>query len=107
MQAGGEAVANYDSVADGDKIVQTAIDAFGRVDIVINNAGILRDKTFAKMTSEQWYAMYSVNLKGVYSATRAAWDHMREQKFGRILNISSSTGLYGYFGQVTTGYLSV
>lgn len=73
---GGEAVANYDSVEFGDKIVKTAIDAFGRVDIVINNAGILRDVTFAKMTELDWELIYKVHLKGTYSVTKAAWPYM-------------------------------
>lgn len=97
---GAEAVANYDSVEDGDKIIKTAIDAFGRVDILINNAGILRDVSFAKMSDQDWDLINTVHLKGVYKCTKAAWPHMMEQKFGRIVNISSAAGIYGNFGQV-------
>lgn len=98
--AGGEAVANYDSVVSGEKIVKTAIDAFGRVDILINNAGILRDVTFKKMTEKDWDLIYEVHMKGVYSLTRAAWPYMSEQKYGRLVNVSSPSGLFGTFGQV-------
>merc|ERR1719284_1656325 len=96
---GGEAVANYDSVTDGVKIVKTALDAFGRVDIIVNNAGILRDVSFRKMTEDDWDKVYQVHLKGAFSVTHAAWPHMEKNQFGRIVNITSSTGLYGSFGQ--------
>ena len=76
--AGGEAVANYDSVEDGDKIVQTAIDAFGRIDIVVNNAGILRDTSFQKMTEDDWDLIYRVHVLGGFRVTHAAWPHMRD-----------------------------
>lgn len=98
--AGGDAVANYDSVEYGDKIVKTAMDAYGRVDVVINNAGILRDVSFAKMTEKDWDLIYQVHLRGTYSVTKAAWPIMREQRYGRIVNVTSSSGLYGNFGQV-------
>jgi len=97
--AGGEAVANYDSVIEGDKIVKAAIEHFGRVDIVINNAGVLRDVSFRKMKDEDWDIVYKVHLKGAYSVTHAAWPHMEKQQYGRIVFITSSTGLYGSFGQ--------
>ena len=83
-KAGGEAVANYDSVVDGDKIVKTAIDNYGRIDIVINNAGILRDTSFKKMKDEDWDMIYNVHALGSYKVARAAWPYMLEQKFGRI-----------------------
>jgi 3-hydroxyacyl-CoA dehydrogenase/3a,7a,12a-trihydroxy-5b-cholest-24-enoyl-CoA hydratase len=97
--AGGEATANYDSVEFGDKIVATAVGAYGRVDIVINNAGILRDVSFHKMTARDWDLIYTVHLKGSYTVCRAAWPYMRENRYGRIVNITSSAGLYGNFGQ--------
>ena len=97
--AGGEAVANYDSVEDGDKIVKTALDAFGHLDIVINNAGILRDTSFQKMTQEDWDLIYRVHVLGAYRVTKAAWDHMRERGFGRIILTASAAGIYGNFGQ--------
>ncbi|MDY6904317.1 MAG: SDR family NAD(P)-dependent oxidoreductase [Thermodesulfobacteriota bacterium] len=99
---GGEAVANFDNVATpegGEKIVQTAIDAFGRVDIVINNAGILRDKSFLKMTPDNWDAVVAVHLKGAYNVTRPAFKHMKENGYGRIIMTTSAAGLYGNFGQ--------
>ena len=92
-------MANYDSVEFGDKIVKTAVDAFGKVDIVINNAGILRDVSFQKMTEKDWDLIIQVHLKGSFSVTRAAWNLMREQNFGRIINTCSAAGLYGNFGQ--------
>lgn len=97
--AGGEAVANYESVEFGDKIVQTALDTWGRIDIVINNAGILRDKSLRKMTEDDWTLIYKVHMRGTYTITKAAWPHMNTQKYGRIVNITSAAGLYGNFGQ--------
>jgi 3-hydroxyacyl-CoA dehydrogenase/3a,7a,12a-trihydroxy-5b-cholest-24-enoyl-CoA hydratase len=98
-KAGGQAVANYDSVENGDKIVKTAIDTFGRIDILINNAGILRDVGFGRMSDQEWDIITAVHLKGVYKCTRAAWDHMRTQKYGRIVMTTSPAGLYGNVGQ--------
>jgi 3-hydroxyacyl-CoA dehydrogenase/3a,7a,12a-trihydroxy-5b-cholest-24-enoyl-CoA hydratase len=98
-EAGGEAVANYDSVEDGDKIIKTAIDAFGRIDIVINNAGILRDVSFKKMTQADWDLVYKVHVFGTYKVSAAAWPHMNDQGYGRIINTASAAGIYGNFGQ--------
>eukprot|EP00747_Dinoflagellata_sp_TGD_P025990 gnl/TRDRNA2_/TRDRNA2_131628_c0_seq1.p1 gnl/TRDRNA2_/TRDRNA2_131628_c0~~gnl/TRDRNA2_/TRDRNA2_131628_c0_seq1.p1 ORF type:complete len:302 (+),score=92.76 gnl/TRDRNA2_/TRDRNA2_131628_c0_seq1:82-987(+) len=96
----GEAVANYDSVADGDKIIETAVQAFGTVHILINNAGILRDVSFTKMTDKDWDLINEVHVKGAYKCTKAAWPHMQKQSFGRIVNVTSAAGIYGNFGQV-------
>jgi len=96
---GGEAVANYDSVEKGESIIKTALDAYGKVDILINNAGILRDVTFMKMTDKDWDLVFQVHVKGAYSVTKAAWNHMREQGYGRIIMTTSAAGLYGNFGQ--------
>ncbi|CAH1255038.1 HSD17B4 [Branchiostoma lanceolatum] len=96
---GGKAVANYDSVEDGAKVVQTALDHFGRIDVVINNAGILRDKSFARISDTDWDLIHRVHLRGSFMVTRAAWEHMKKQKFGRIIMTTSSSGIYGNFGQ--------
>jgi NAD(P)-dependent dehydrogenase (short-subunit alcohol dehydrogenase family)/acyl dehydratase/putative sterol carrier protein len=99
---GGEGVASYESVSTaegGEAIVEKALKAFGRVDIVINNAGILRDRTFAKMDGESWDAVMGVHLKGAYHVTRPAFVKMREQGYGRVVLTSSAAGLYGNFGQ--------
>ncbi|XP_076668562.1 peroxisomal multifunctional enzyme type 2 isoform X2 [Andrena cerasifolii] len=96
---GGKAVANYDSVLDGAKIVKTAIDAFGRVDIVVNNAGILRDKSFAKMADTDWDLIQGVHLKGAFRTTQAAWPYFAKQNYGRVIMTSSNSGIYGNFGQ--------
>ena len=102
-QAGGEAVASYDSVEDGDAIVRTAMDAWGRVDIVINNAGILRDKSFKNMTDADWDIIFRVHNYGAYKVTKAAWPIMTEQGYGRVLFTTSSAGIYGNFGQANYG----
>ncbi|KAI5094952.1 peroxisomal multifunctional enzyme type 2 [Silurus meridionalis] len=96
---GGRAVANYDSVEDGEKLIQTALDAFGRIDIVVNNAGILRDRSFARTSDLDWDLIHRVHLRGSFLVTRAAWNHMKNQKFGRIIMTSSAAGIYGNFGQ--------
>ncbi len=93
---GGHAVANYDSVATmagGQKIIQTAIDAFGRIDVVVNNAGILRDRMIFNMSEEEWDGVINTHLKGAFAVTRAAAPLMREQKWGRVINMTSTSGL--------------
>uniref|UniRef100_A0A1I8A1K3 Peroxisomal multifunctional enzyme type 2 n=1 Tax=Steinernema glaseri TaxID=37863 RepID=A0A1I8A1K3_9BILA len=97
--AGGTAIANYDSVEFGEKIVKTAIDNYGRVDVIVNNAGILRDKSFMNVTEEDWDLIMKVHLKGAYSVTKAAWPYFRKQQYGRVINTSSNSGMYGSFGQ--------
>lgn len=104
--AGGDAVASYDSVATADgaaAIVATALESYGRIDGVINNAGILRDVSFAKMSVDQWDAVVQVHLYGAYHLTRAAWPHLREHRYGRVLMATSTSGLYGNFGQSNYG----
>jgi NAD(P)-dependent dehydrogenase (short-subunit alcohol dehydrogenase family) len=105
--AGGQAVANYGSVTDpaaARAMVQTAIDTFGRLDICINNAGILRDKSFKNMTDELWDIVIDVHLRGTYLVAKAAWDQMVAQgEGGRIINTSSTSGLIGNFGQTNYG----
>ncbi|KAF7652010.1 hypothetical protein LDENG_00102520, partial [Lucifuga dentata] len=96
---GGKAVANYDSVEDGEKLIQTALDVFGRIDIVVNNAGILRDRSFARTSELDWDLIHRVHLRGSFSVTQAAWNHMKNQKFGRIIMTTSAAGIYGNFGQ--------
>jgi NAD(P)-dependent dehydrogenase (short-subunit alcohol dehydrogenase family) len=104
--AGGRAVANYDSVATEDGaagIIKTALDEFGAVHGVVSNAGILRDGTFHKMTSENWDAVLKVHLYGGYNVLRAAWPHFREQSYGRVVVATSTSGLFGNFGQTNYG----
>lgn len=98
-KAGGQALANYDSVEFGQKIVADAIGTYGQIDIVINNAGLVRDKVFHKMKAKDWEIVQLVHLKGPFMVTRAAWPHMRKNGYGRVLNIGSASGIYGNFGQ--------
>ncbi|MFM5950044.1 MAG: SDR family NAD(P)-dependent oxidoreductase, partial [Novosphingobium sp.] len=100
--AGGEAMSNGGSVTEYEQMVEMVAKAkemWGGVHILINNAGILRDKSFAKMTMEDWKLVVDVHLNGSANCTKAVWDTMREQTYGRILNTASSTGLFGNFGQ--------
>ena len=103
---GGEAVADANSVATpegGEAIVQTALDAFGTVDIVINNAGILRDKTFHNLTPDLVNPVLDVHLRGAFYVTIPAWKIMRDKGYGRVINTSSNSGLLGNFGQANYG----
>jgi (3R)-3-hydroxyacyl-CoA dehydrogenase / 3a,7a,12a-trihydroxy-5b-cholest-24-enoyl-CoA hydratase / enoyl-CoA hydratase 2 len=97
--AGGQAVADYNDVANGDKIVKTAVDTFGTIDIVINNAGILRDVSFLKQTDQDWDLVLKVHLLGTKNVSRAAFPILREKKWGRIVMTTSAAGLFGNFGQ--------
>ena len=103
---GAQAVANSDDVstwAGAERMVNQAISMFGDLDVVVNNAGILRDKTFHKMEDADWDLVYKVHVEGAYKVTRAAWPHMREQGYGRIIFTASTSGIYGNFGQSNYG----
>ena len=104
--AGGEAIANGADVTDSDAVESMVADAmarWGRIDILVNNAGILRDKSFVNMTLDDFRKVVDVHLTGTTICTRAAWTHMREQNYGRVVVTSSSSGLYGNFGQANYG----
>ncbi len=104
--AGGEAMANGASVTDVaqvEEMVKQTMDAYGRIDILINNAGILRDKSFSKVTDEDFRMVLEVHLMGTVNCTKAVWEIMKEQNYGRIVVTSSSSGLYGNFGQTNYG----
>jgi NAD(P)-dependent dehydrogenase (short-subunit alcohol dehydrogenase family) len=106
VAAGGAAAADHHSVATadgGEAIVQTAIDEFGGVDIVVNNAGIVRDKTFAKMTMSEVDPVFDVHLRGAFHVTLPAYRHMKESGYGRIVSTTSAAGLFGNFGQTNYG----
>jgi len=101
-EAGGQAIANDDSVADWDgahRLVQAAVDAFGRIDCVVNNAGILRDRIFHKMTRDDWESVIGVHLMGSFHVSRAAADHFRAQESGAFVHMTSTSGLIGNYGQ--------
>ena len=105
-KSGGEAVANFDSVADwkgAHRIIATAMDTFGRIDCVVNNAGILRDVIFHKMTEEDFDAVVNVMLKGTFNCSRAAAEHFRKQESGAYIHMTSTSGLVGGMGQVNYG----
>jgi NAD(P)-dependent dehydrogenase (short-subunit alcohol dehydrogenase family) len=104
--AGGEAIANGASVTDPQAVqamVEQALTAWGRIDILVNNAGILRDKSFAKMTLDDFRLVVEVHLMGAVNCTKAVWETMRAQNYGRIVMTTSSSGLYGNFGQANYG----
>src|SRR6266478_7257528 len=105
-KAGGRAVASYDSVSDFDaagRIIQTAVDAFGTIDILVNNAGIIRDKSLLKMDESDYDAVIAVHQKGSFNCARHAAPIMKDKGYGRIINITSSAGLRGNFGQSNYG----
>ena len=105
-EAGGTAVANYDSVATpegGESIIQTALDNFGQVDIVVNNAGILRDKSFAKLSSEELEIVLDVHLKGAFFVSQPAFRAMKQNNYGRFVHTASAAGIFGNFGQTNYG----
>lgn len=104
--AGGQAVASTSSVtteAGAQEIIGTALDAYGRIDAVVNNAGILRDASFMKLGLTDWQSVLEVHLTGAYLVTHAAWKHFREQQHGRVVVTTSSTALFGNFGQANYG----
>ncbi|MBL7166300.1 MAG: SDR family oxidoreductase [Dehalococcoidales bacterium] len=104
--AGGEAVANYDSVTTvegGESIIQTAINSFGKLDILVNNAGILRDRMIFNMAPEEWDAVIKVHLYGVFNCTKPACVLFRQQRSGRVISMSSTSGLIGNSGQANYG----
>jgi NAD(P)-dependent dehydrogenase (short-subunit alcohol dehydrogenase family) len=105
-RAGGEAIVNGGSVTDFSamqEMVKQAVDTWGRIDILVNNAGILRDKSFAKMTLDDFRLVMDVHLMGAVNCTKAVWSLMREQNYGRIVMTTSSSGLYGNYGQANYG----
>ncbi|SLM31025.1 FabG2 [Desulfamplus magnetovallimortis] len=106
IKAGGSAIACYDSVATmegGKNIIKKAVDTWGRLDILINNAGILRDRSFLKMTEEEWDLVTGVHLKGAFCVTQPALKVMKENNYGRVVFTASASGLYGNFGQTNYG----
>lgn len=97
-----KAIANFESISSVEgsrRLVESALENFGRIDILINNAGILRDKSFAKMSVDDWDQVHGVHLRGSFLVSRACWPHMRKQEYGRIIMTSSTSGIYGNFGQ--------
>ncbi len=103
---GGEALANGANVADRDQVaamVQQTMDAYGRIDVLVNNAGILRDRSFGKMSGEEWDAVVAVHLTGSANCTLAVWNQMKAQNYGRIVMTTSTSGIYGNFGQANYG----
>jgi multifunctional beta-oxidation protein len=97
--AGGDAFAVSLNVEEGDAVVRAVVGKYGRIDIVINNAGILRDRAFQNMTDELWFPVVNVHLRASYKISKAAWPFMLKQKYGRIINVTSTVGIYGNFGQ--------
>ena len=106
LEAGGDAIANGANVADRTQVaamVEQAMDEWGHIDVLVNNAGILRDKSFGKMTGEEWDAVVDVHLNGSANCSMAVWNHMKAQNYGRIVMTTSTSGIYGNFGQANYG----
>jgi multifunctional beta-oxidation protein len=99
QKLGGKAAGVKASAEEGEKLVQATIDAFGRIDILINNAGILRDKAFTNMDDGMWDIILNIHLRATYKVTKAAWPYFLKQKYGRVINTTSTSGIYGNFGQ--------
>ena len=98
-KSGGEAEPAKFNVEEGDAIAEVAIKKFGRIDILVNNAGILRDKAFTNMSDDLWFPVINTHLRGTYKMTKACWPHFLKQKYGRVINTTSTSGVYGNFGQ--------
>ena len=96
---GGRAIGSYKDVTQGKDIVEDAIKSFGKIDILINNAGILKDKSFHKLSKSEWYDVLNIHLNGTFEMCHSVWPYMQQEKYGRIINIGSGAGLYGNFGQ--------
>lgn len=99
QKMGGKAAGVKASAEDGEAVIKGCIDAFGRIDVIINNAGILRDKAFTNMDDKMWNQVMQVHLRGTYKVTKAAWPYFLKQKYGRVVNTTSTSGIYGNFGQ--------
>ena len=106
IEAGGDALANGANVTDRSQVgqlVEQAMDEWGKVDVLVNNAGILRDRSFGKMTGEEWDAVVAVHLTGSVNCTMAVWNHMKAANYGRVIMTTSTSGIYGNFGQSNYG----
>ena len=99
LSVGGECHMVTCSVEEGEKAVVETVRRYGRIDVVVNNAGFVRDKSIGNMTDQLWDSIMAVHLKGTFEITKAAWPHMIQQRYGRVVNVSSTSGIYGNFGQ--------